>query len=70
MIDCGTDWRGCVHSIQPTFIVLTHGHPDQARGLADGAPCPVYATRQTDGLQMPLAAGSASAAGTPGRQHA
>jgi glyoxylase-like metal-dependent hydrolase (beta-lactamase superfamily II) len=47
MIDCGTDWRSRVHSIQPTFIVLTHGHPDHAWGLADGAPCPVYATQAT-----------------------
>ena len=27
--------------------MLTHGHPDHARGLAKGAPCPVYATAQT-----------------------
>jgi hypothetical protein len=47
MVDCGTDWRSRVHAIQPTFIVLTHGHPDHAWGLADGAPCPVYATQQT-----------------------
>jgi phosphoribosyl 1,2-cyclic phosphodiesterase len=47
MIDCGTDWRSRVHSIQPTFIVLTHGHPDHAWGLADGSPCPVYATQST-----------------------
>jgi phosphoribosyl 1,2-cyclic phosphodiesterase len=27
--------------------VLTHAHPDHAYGLADGAPCPVYATKET-----------------------
>jgi glyoxylase-like metal-dependent hydrolase (beta-lactamase superfamily II) len=47
MIDCGADWRDRVHSILPTFIVLTHGHPDHAWGLAGGAPCPVYATAAT-----------------------
>jgi phosphoribosyl 1,2-cyclic phosphodiesterase len=27
--------------------VLTHAHPDHAGGLAEGAPCPVYATNDT-----------------------
>jgi phosphoribosyl 1,2-cyclic phosphodiesterase len=31
----------------PTAVVLTHAHPDHAAGLAQGAPCPVYATKQT-----------------------
>jgi phosphoribosyl 1,2-cyclic phosphodiesterase len=47
MIDCGTDWRGRLHSVAPTAIVLTHAHPDHAAGLAEGAPCPVYATKET-----------------------
>jgi phosphoribosyl 1,2-cyclic phosphodiesterase len=47
MIDCGTDWLGRLHRIAPTAIVLTHAHPDHAAGLAEGAPCPVYATRET-----------------------
>jgi phosphoribosyl 1,2-cyclic phosphodiesterase len=47
MIDCGGDWLGRLHTIAPTAIVLTHAHPDHAYGLADGAPCPVYATKET-----------------------
>lgn len=47
MIDCGTDWLGRLHGIAPTAIVLTHAHPDHAAGLAEGAPCPVYATKVT-----------------------
>jgi phosphoribosyl 1,2-cyclic phosphodiesterase len=49
MIDCGTDWLGRLDSLSPTAIVLTHAHPDHAAGLAAGAPCPVYATKQTWG---------------------
>lgn len=47
MIDCGADWLGRLQAIAPTAIVLTHAHPDHAGGLADGAPCPVYATGET-----------------------
>ena len=47
MIDCGADWLWRVRVIAPTAIVLTHAHPDHAAGLAEGAPCPVYATQQT-----------------------
>jgi phosphoribosyl 1,2-cyclic phosphodiesterase len=47
MIDCGTDWLGCLDAVLPTAIVLTHAHPDHAAGLAQGVPCPVYATKQT-----------------------
>jgi phosphoribosyl 1,2-cyclic phosphodiesterase len=47
MIDCGTDWLGRLHRVAPTAIVLTHAHPDHAAGLAEGAPCPVYATKVT-----------------------
>lgn len=47
MIDCGADWRGRLARLAPDAIFLTHGHPDHAFGLADGAPCPVYATKQT-----------------------
>ena len=47
MIDCGADWLGRLRAIAPTEIVLTHAHPDHASGLAEGAPCPVYATKQT-----------------------
>jgi len=47
MIDCGADWLGRFDSMSPTAIVLTHAHPDHAAGLAEGSPCPVYATKQT-----------------------
>ncbi|WP_063830316.1 MBL fold metallo-hydrolase [Bradyrhizobium murdochi] len=47
MIDCGTDWLHRLRAIGPTAIVLTHAHDDHAAGLADGAPCTVYATAAT-----------------------
>jgi len=47
MIDCGADWLKAFRKIAPTAIVLTHGHGDHAFGLAEGAPCPVYATEET-----------------------
>lgn len=50
MIDCGADWLARLHSIAPTAIVLTHAHLDHAGGLAKGAPCPVYATPETQRL--------------------
>jgi phosphoribosyl 1,2-cyclic phosphodiesterase len=50
LIDCGADWRGQLRAVAPTAIVLTHAHADHAAGLAEGAPCPVYATRTTHRL--------------------
>ncbi len=47
LVDCGADWLGRVAVLRPTAIVLTHGHPDHAAGLAAGALCPVYATAET-----------------------
>src|SRR5207247_10072985 len=49
MIDCGLDWLDAVWNLSPRphAIVLTHAHPDHAWGLRNGAPCPVYAPKQT-----------------------
>jgi glyoxylase-like metal-dependent hydrolase (beta-lactamase superfamily II) len=47
LIDCGADWLDRVAALRPSAILLTHGHPDHASGLRDGAPCPVYATTET-----------------------
>ena len=46
-IDCGEDWLGRVGDLRPTAILVTHGHPDHAGGLKQGAACPVYATAAT-----------------------
>ncbi|MEN8376639.1 MAG: MBL fold metallo-hydrolase [Gemmatimonadota bacterium] len=50
MIDAGEDWRGKLGPVAPRAIVVTHGHPDHAFGLKDGAPCPVWATE--DGWEI------------------
>ncbi len=43
-VDCGLDWLGRIDRPgRPRAIVVTHGHPDHAWGLRDGAPCPVLA---------------------------
>jgi len=47
LIDCGDDWFGRVGDLRPTAILVTHGHPDHAGGLKQGAACPVYATAAT-----------------------
>ena len=47
VVDSGADRLGQIRTIAPTAIVLTHAHPDHAAGLAEGAPCPVYATQET-----------------------
>jgi phosphoribosyl 1,2-cyclic phosphodiesterase len=47
MIDCGADWVSRVEELAPDAIVLTHGHPDHAWGLKNGAPCTVYASEAT-----------------------
>jgi phosphoribosyl 1,2-cyclic phosphodiesterase len=67
MVDCGADWRGHLAHVGPSAILLTHGHPDHAFGLADGAPCPVYATRETWRLieRYPIACRRTVAVGKP-----
>ncbi len=47
MIDCGASWQGKIQRLNPDHIVITHAHPDHAWGLKKGAPCPVWATRET-----------------------
>jgi phosphoribosyl 1,2-cyclic phosphodiesterase len=47
LVDCGADWLGRIEALLPSAIVVTHAHPDHARGLANGAPCPVYATAES-----------------------
>lgn len=47
VIDCGLDWLDEVMDWRVAAIFVTHAHPDHAFGLQDGAPCPVYATRET-----------------------
>ena len=47
MVDCGADWLKRLRALDPTAVVLTHGHGDHAFGLAHGANCPVHATEET-----------------------
>jgi phosphoribosyl 1,2-cyclic phosphodiesterase len=47
MIDCGADWLGRIERLNPHAIVITHAHPDHASALKAGAPCPVYATKES-----------------------
>lgn len=43
---------GRLEKLSPSAIVLTHAHPDHARGLACGAPCPVYITEQISSVLL------------------
>ena len=47
MVDCGDDWLGKAARLRPDAIAITHAHPDHAGGLKYGAPCPVFATRES-----------------------
>lgn len=46
-IDAGDDWRGRLGEVPPGAVVVTHGHPDHARGLDAGSPAPVWASAAT-----------------------
>ncbi|MBE0476040.1 MAG: MBL fold metallo-hydrolase [Coriobacteriia bacterium] len=50
LVDAGDDWRGRLAALAPDAILVTHAHTDHAGALADGAPCPVYATAATHEL--------------------
>lgn len=58
MVDRGRDWLTLPATVHPDAIVLTHAHLDHAGGLAGGADCPVFATRETLELlaRWPIAA--------------
>lgn len=47
LIDYGESWRKKIFKLRPHQIVLTHAHPDHAYGLDEGAPCTVWAPKQT-----------------------
>lgn len=47
MIDCGTSWLKRIKKLRPDHIVITHAHPDHCWGLREGAPCPVWTTKET-----------------------
>ncbi len=47
LIDCGLDWLRHAKKLKADGIVITHAHPDHAWGLKHGAPCPVYATKES-----------------------
>lgn len=47
MIDCGEDWLGRVYALDPDAIVVTQAGPGHARGLQEGAACPVFATQES-----------------------
>lgn len=57
LVDCGEDWLDRLDELRPRAIVITHAHPDHARGLAGGSPRPVWATGEAwqdmEGWEIP-----------------
>lgn len=47
IFDCGGDWLGESRHWNADAIAITHAHPDHVDGLKEGAPCPVFTTRET-----------------------
>lgn len=50
IIDWGLDWLNeydYLIDLNPLAILITHAHPDHAFGLQQGAPCPVYASKES-----------------------
>ena len=57
LVDFGENRRGMLRRIRPDAIVVSHGHPDHAGGLAEGTSVPVYASKITHDILAELPIG-------------